>query len=123
MTYDHSGLEVIQIKEVLDSDYQLSERKSSKPWTQEEIAQLTQLYISGLQYRDISKKMDRTIGSIEKKVWTLQIPNKRKRYTDSEIINLVRLYSNGKTPRQISKLTGRSYNSIRSELRLMGLCK
>ncbi len=52
--------------------------KHNKPWTNQEIAQLKEMYRKKILHRDIASKLKRTLNAIESKAIELGISGRRK---------------------------------------------
>jgi hypothetical protein len=52
--------------------------KHNKPWTNQEIGQLKEMYRKKILHRDIASKLKRTLNAIESKAIELGISGRRK---------------------------------------------
>lgn len=90
-----------------------------KKWAKCDVKHLIELKNIGETISNISKKLDRTQGSVEIKLRRLGM-TKNNEWLESEISEAIRLIGEGKNFKEIGIIIGKTHNSVTSKMRRLG---
>ncbi|MDI5890643.1 hypothetical protein [Halomonas rhizosphaerae] len=104
-------------------------KRTRRPWSPEEVAQLRQLIVEGLTYNAIAQRMGRTYRSIRGAAEHYQLARELGRrpigsgvvWSRADYDRLEALVAQGLTKDQIGEQMGRSYNQVRGAMARIGL--